>query len=179
MLEVLPHLDRLDRQSAILALSPSRQPRGRSVPKCPLSVLGVIDPRFIIHMVTNQLAITVETQGKRWRDLRKPSVGATNGKVENEVEPLVERSVTGGRVGLHPWVRQQSTVFSLLSKIAHLVEGLVLLEADKLNLMHATVDVKVDVVGRPLHAVGMITLGIVATTDALRWSFSKRRPSRR
>ena len=33
--------------------------------------------------------------------------------------------------------------------------------------MHATVDVKVDVVGGPLHAESMVALGVVLATDLL------------
>lgn len=64
-----------------------------------------------------------------------------------------------------PRVGQKSAVLSLLSKVANIIEGLVLVESNEENLVDAAVDVEVDVVRGPLHAKGVVTLGVVLAAD--------------
>lgn len=102
-----------------------------------------------------------------WRHLQEPSVGATDSNIENEVEVLIEWSVASCRCAVSPRVGKESVVLGLCGKVAKLVERLLLLVSDEENLLDSAVDVEVDVVLRPLHAVGVEAVGVFAAADLL------------
>jgi len=101
------------------------------------------------------------------QNLQEPSVGATDGNVEDEVKVLIERSVTGGGCAVGPRVGKKSVVLGLGGEVAKLVERLLVLVSDEENLLDSAVDVEVDVVFCPLHAVGVEAVGVFAAADLL------------
>lgn len=100
-------------------------------------------------------------------DLQEPSVGSTNSDVQNEVKFLVKGSIAGGGCAVDPRVVEKSIVLGLCREVAKLVERLLLLVSDEENLLDSAVDVEVDVVFRPLHAVGVEAVGVLAAADLL------------
>ena len=104
---------------------------------------------------------------KKRYNLQEPSVGATDSNVENEVELLIERSVAGCRCAVDPRVGKKSVVLRLSSEVAELVKWVLLLVSNEENLLDSAVDVEVDVVFSPLHAVGVVAVGVVAAADLL------------
>ena len=101
------------------------------------------------------------------QNLQEPSVGATNGNVKNKVEVLIERSVAGRGCAVGPRVGEKSVVLGLGGEVTKLVEWLLLLVSDEQNLLDSAVDVEVDVIFRPLHAVGVKAVGVFAAADLL------------
>lgn len=104
---------------------------------------------------------------KKRYNLQEPSVGATDSNVENEVELLIERSVAGCRCAVDPRVGKKSVVLRLSSEVAELVKWVLLLVSNEENLLDSAVDVEVDVVFSPLHAVGVEAVGVFAAADLL------------
>ena len=101
------------------------------------------------------------------RNLQEPSVGATDSNVENEVKVLIEWSVAGGGSAVDPRVVEKSIVLRLGGEVTELVKRLLLLVSDEQNLLDSAVDVEVDVVLSPLHAVGVVAVGVFAAANLL------------
>jgi hypothetical protein len=154
----LPHLDRLHSHALGVALSPSRQPLAGSVPESPLRVGGSINPGFVSDVVPENVSIVSIIFA--FEETHKNDV-------EDEVEVLVERRVAGSGCALRPRVGEEGLVLGHFLKLAKLVKRLLLLVTNEEDLLDPAVDVEVDVVLGPLHAVGVVAVGVVAAADLL------------
>lgn len=119
-------------------------------------------------MITvKNVSILLSTSSENGRNLREPTVGSADSDVQDEVELLVKWCIASLGVRVVPRVWQKSAILSLLSKVANIIKGLVFVESNKEDLVHAAVYVEVDVVWGPLHTEGVVALGVVLTADLL------------
>jgi hypothetical protein len=102
-----------------------------------------------------------------WGNSQEPSISSTDSNIENQVEILIERCIAGCAGAVCPRVIQQCRIFGLGGEVTELVERLLLLVTQKENLLDSAVNVEVDVILSPLHAVGVERVGIFATADLL------------
>lgn len=132
---LLPHLDALDHHLAVVL--PRRLPRLPAVPEIFLGRGRLIDPRLAGSPIL------------------EPTIGTTDGNVEDEVEFLIERR--GEVAGLAPRVDQASAVAIGKREIAAGPERLV--EVGVEDLEETSVDVSEEILLAPLHAEGVEGLG--------------------
>lgn len=102
---------------------------------------------------------------RRDDDLRKPAIRSTNSNIQNQIEFFIKWSIAGSGLGVNPGVWQQGVVLALLGKFPNFIKRLILIESDKKDLMDSTINIKINIVGRPLHAIGVIAASVIATAN--------------
>ena len=163
----LPHLNTLDGHTPFCPLTPSRQPRVGSTPEIPGRICGTVNPWLAVDSIPENVLAYTALLNHRLHNahLPKPTVPRPNSNIQNQIKLLIKRRIQRRRI--LPRILQKRPILHLHGEIPPLPQILTAgrLEAHEQHLHQPAVEVRVDVVLRPLHPERVVLLRVVGAAE--------------